>query len=147
MAFPTRPALQKVWEQFSARAASCKRYCQEVSAASAARALSASDLEEIINHLASFAAYAKTASTTPGLADYVKAQYADSRIDITAEYAAMIAAVEAAIAWVANNVPKSGGYVLLDQWSADGTIARRTFASNTLNGLRAALDAVAATIE
>lgn len=147
MAFPTRASLQVVWQQFSQRAATLKRYCQEVSAASSTRALSASDLEEVLSHLAGFAVYAKTASTTPGLVDYVKAQYADSRIDIAAEYATMIAAVDAAIAWIAGNVPKSGGYVLLDQWAADGTISRRTFASNTLDGLRTVLAAVIATIE
>jgi hypothetical protein len=147
MTFPTRPSLQVVWQQFAARAATLKRYCQEFTTASAARAMSASDLEEMLSHLAGFSTYAKASALTPGLEDYVKAQYADSAINIVTEYNTMIAAVDAAIAWIAGNVPKSGGYVQLDQWANNGTITRRTFSTASLAGLRTVLDSVAATIE
>lgn len=101
----------------------------------------------MLSHLAGFSTYAKASALTPGLEDYVKAQYADSAINIVTEYNTMIAAVDAAIAWIAGNVPKSGGYVQLDQWANNGTITRRTFSTASLAGLRTVLDSVAATIE
>lgn len=147
MAFPTSPPLSRVWEQFSDRARSLKAYCVEFNARSAANTLSGTSIEELMRQLASFASYAKASSTTPGLAAYVSAQYVGRNIDIVAEYSAMIATVDNALAWIANNIPKANGYVQLEQWGVDGSITQRQFAPAALNDLRTVVATVIAAIE
>ena len=147
MAFPTRDSLQKTWVQLSSRAKSLKTNCTEFNALSLAGPVSASAVEGLFSTLGDFRNYAVSTANTPGLADYVKAQYADANLDIASEYTAMITAIDSALSWISANMPKSGGYVLMDQWAADGTISRRTFTTTTLAGLRTVVDSVIATIE
>lgn len=147
MAFPTRDSLQKLWVQMAGQAASVKRRCQEFNAASLSGPVSASAVEEIFTGLGTFRAYMQANAATPGLVDYVRAQYVDGELDIAAEYNALLTQIDAALAWIAASIPQSGGYVQLDQWSATGSVSRRTFSTASLAGLRTVLEAVIGAIE
>lgn len=147
MAFPTRDSLQKLWVQMSSRAAALRLQCVEFNAASLAGPVSASAIENVFVELGAFRAYMAANASKPGLAVYVQAQYNDSELDISVEYQAMLTAIDTALTWMAANIPQSGGYVLLDQWSGNGTISRRTFSTAALANLRTALQGVIDAIE
>jgi len=89
-----------------------------------------------------------TVAAIPGIAEYAQAQEDDPAYDPAAEFAAMNASIDDAIAWVAANIPKdAGGFAAIEQWAADGTITDRTFAPAATAGLVTELNAVIATIE
>lgn len=147
MAFPTRDSLQKIWVQLSSRAKSLKTQCVDFNAASLAGPVSASAVEGLFTDMGEFRAYAASVVATPGLAAYVKAQYDNQGLDIAAEYTAMLGTIDAALNWIVTNMPKSGVYVLLDQWAADGSISRRTFSTAALVNLRTTVQSVINVIE
>ena len=147
MAFPTRDNLQKLWVQMAGQAAAVKLRCQEFNATSLSGPVSASAVEEIFTGLGTFRAYMQANVATAGLADYVRAQYVDEELDIAAEYSALLAQIDAALAWIAANIPQSDGYVQLDQWSATGSVSRRTLSAASLEELRTVLETVIGAIE
>jgi len=147
MPFPTRPPLSRILDRLIDRAMRIKAYCVEFNTKSAAGTMSVTSVEELMRQIASFATDARAAAAAPGLGDYAKAQYADAQIDIVAEYTAMIAAVEDALEWISLNMPKSGGYVLKEQWAVDGSITQRQFTAADLKNLRDVVATVIAAIE
>lgn len=147
MAFPTRDSLQDMWRQMKEQAKGIKRQCADFNAASLAGPVSASAIENVFLSLGGFRAYMQANAAKPGLAGYVQEQYNDAELNIANEYAALLSAVDSALAWMAANIPQSGGYVLLDQWGAIGTVTRRTFATAALATLRTNLQGVIDALE
>lgn len=103
----------------------------------------------ILNYMAglrSFRSRMAAVASTPGLQAYAQAQLGNT-VDIAAEYTTMTSALDAAVAWVAANLPKDGSnYLLSQQIAGDGTITDRVFTSVSLAGFRTQLDALIATI-
>lgn len=147
MAVPIRPPLSRVLDRLIDRTVSIKTYLVAFNAQSAAGTISVTAIEELMRQLASFAGGVRAAATVPGLLAYAKAQYADDRIDIVAEYDALLARVDNALKWISLNMPKSGGYVLKEQWAEDGSITQRQFTAADLKNLRDVVDTVIAAIE
>jgi len=83
---------------------------------------------------------------TPGLADYAKALENDPNYDVIAEGNALISAVTGVIAWVDNNYPSSGTYLLSVEIS-DGEITPRVLRVTASAAFSAQLASVVALIE
>lgn len=84
---------------------------------------------------------------TPGIAAYAQAQENDGTYDVAAEFNAMIAAIDAAIAEILSTFPSDAqDYLLAYKFNADGSTSPRQFTGGALGGVRTALDAIAASI-
>lgn len=94
-----------------------------------------------------------------GYLDYLRGEYGQLQAiaaipnigtaypNIAADAAAVIAETLETIQWIAANLPKSGGYLALEQVNeTTGVITARTFTTNDLSGLRTQMSALEATI-
>lgn len=94
-----------------------------------------SDTEEsvilaLVDNLTSMKTTLQANATVPGLSDYAKIQEDDPTYDITAEYVAMLAAINAVLTHITNNIP-----------------APRVFTIAELASLKTLLDDLATKIE
>lgn len=68
--------------------------------------------------------------STPGIAQYARDQEDDQTYDVVAEFVAMVAAVDAAIAQIVTTFPADGsGFLLAQTLSADGSRSARSFSA------------------
>lgn len=145
MAFPTQLSLQDGLRQAQNDAAQLKTYCQQVSTATAAGAVSANLLVEVFWRLVQVKERFDLAAAVSGMAAYAQAQLGNGSLDIAAEFTAMVAAVVATREWMITHFPSNGGYILKDQLTAAGVVVRQFSPAETA-GLRTQLTALIATI-
>lgn len=80
----------------------------------------------------------------PGIAQYAKDQEQDQGYDVTAEFVALISAIEAVMAEIKNTFPvDADGYLLEKKLNAQGTYNFRQFTPTQTATLRSLLAAVA----
>lgn len=127
-------------------AAELKTLCQQTRDAAAAGPISGSVVRQLLDRLIAGKATFASVAAVPGIATYAEAQEGDPTYDVAAEFNAMTAAIDDAITWILAAVPVSGGFVLMEQWTAGG-VSVRTFSTAQTAGLRAELDALIATID
>jgi len=108
----------------------------------------ASQILSAADNLKSFRDRLNDVKSTPGIAAYARDQEDDQAYDVAAEFSALLAAVDAAITQIVNDMPKDGsGYILVYQINADGSLAPRSFGAGGLSSVIAALNAIVAAVE
>lgn len=123
-----------------------KRFCDSrsseyASGANSERILTAMDT------LINFRTELNVVKSTPRIAQYAKDQEGDQNYDVAAEFIAVIALLDIAIASIITAFPRDGNdYLLAETMDANGVRAPRNFTSGALSGIRTDLDAVAAGI-
>lgn len=127
------------------RATQLKRLAQDSHDLTLDGPVSASAVRQLLDLFIQGKAEMEAAAQVPGMAEYAQAQEGDPNYDVATEFGAMISAAGDVIAWIVAAVPKSDGYVLHEQWSANG-VTVRTFATNETAGLRSVLNAFIATV-
>lgn len=111
----------------------------------AAGAVTASSVLRLLDNLRAARAIFIEIASRPGIGAYAQAQLGE---DISTEFAAMNAAIDAAGANIVASLPKDGsGYLLLEQMDGQGARAERTFTTAQTATLRGLLDTLAATID
>jgi len=146
MAFRTRSAIpQEAYKVLRLAAAQLKLNAQGMRANLAADNASFDYLGQVYTVLTRAQAQFNVLKTTPGLADYAKAQESDPDYDIAVEFAAMQAAIAQALAWMDAQAPVTASLRPPSQW-ADGVIAD-LFTPEQTTGLRTRLDAISSTID
>lgn len=148
MAFPaTSPTLYEALKKLRDSSGGLKAYAADQKAKLAASSISANSIiEMMVNFQKSIDGWDAVAST-PGLADYAKAQYSSATLDIVAEYQAMRSAAVAVVTWVQSNFPKdASGYLLKDQFDASAGLAVRSFTPAQTAGLQTALTSFIASV-
>jgi hypothetical protein len=150
MAFPSNEgttSLEPVWAAMLGQASRVKRKAQSLRAATLSpctATLILSTVRDIINARTAMQAL----SSTPGLEAYGRTQINNPTLDLAAEFATMIAAINNVRDWVFNNIPKEAGtgYLLTQTISTELVVTEREFSSVSLGGLRTVLDALIAAI-
>lgn len=103
--------------------------------------------EEVLRGLVVSRAVFADAAAVPGIAAYVASQRSVTEQQVIDAFTDMDGAVEDAIGWIVNALPKNaGGFLLLRTIAADGAMAYRSFTPAETAGLRTILQAVEATI-
>lgn len=112
------------------------------SGGTAAHVLSvAGNLRGIKKQLQAFAA-------VPGIGAYAVEQEADPDYSVGTEFNGMISAIDSAVAFIVQNMPKDAdGFLLVNRINADGSLTPRDFTGQQLSGLSAALDGIVAAID
>ena len=84
----------------------------------------------------------------PGIGAYAQAQFADSNLDVVAEFTTMRNAATALRDWIVSNFPTdtNSGAVLVYTLDANGTLTELTFTTTQLATFRTQADAFTATI-
>ena len=145
MAFPAK--LNTAYGRFTNLAVRMADAAAQASATMAAGSIPASVALGVLDQLRAIRTEMTTLAATPGIAAHAQRQ-SGATVDIAAEYAAMVAAIDAAIAWITTNFPQDGdGYLLLEQFEASGARTERTFTPAQTAALRALLDTLAATVD
>ena len=145
MAFPAK--LNAAYDRFTGLAARMNDGAAQASATMAAGTVSASYLLGVLDQIRAIRGELVTLAATPGIAAHARRQ-SGAGVDIAAEYAAMVAAVDDVVAWIVANFPKDGdGWLLIQQFEAGGGRSERTFTATQTASLRALLDTLAATVE
>lgn len=153
MAFPSNQGshpntLAQALTSISAIAGSIKSAATTLRASSVAGPVSSTNIIAYVGNLAAQRDQIAVLAATPGLAQYAKDQYANSGLDIAAEYTALIARIDATVAWVTTNHPKAGsGEILERKWLPDGRTQSNTFDTAALATFRAQLDLLIAQID
>lgn len=147
MPFPaSRETLSLALEEATEAARNMRTFAQRASAQAAAGAVTSSEIfrvEQVLRHVRSRLVRARD---TPGIGAYAQAQLGVGGLDIAAEFVAMLAELDATIQWVRDNFPRDATGILLAQtWGPEGPVDR-IFAPAATAGLRARLDALAATV-
>lgn len=103
--------------------------------------------EEVLRNLIVARDTFTEAAAVPGMAAFVAAERGVTQQQVADDFAAMAAAVNSAISWIAANLPKdAGGFLSIRSISAQGALTYRQFTPAQTAGLRTALQAVEATI-
>ena len=150
MAFPSNlatVALGKCVDDMMSQAGMVKTYAQRLDAKSSTGTCTIDDILNAARGIYNAKQALAALASTPGLPAYAKTELNSASYDIAAEYAAMLAQINATLAWIAANLPKDGsGYVL--DYQVDATFAKvpRTFTSGSLAALRTQLAALVATV-
>lgn len=145
MAFNTN-RLGRVYQQITDEAAEIDRQATSLRAQLAAGNVGSSQIVDWYILLGQSRASLASLVSTPGLAAYAKGEANSDTYDITAEWSAMVAAIDNALSWITTNFPKDGsGYLLARQFS-NGSVVDRTFAPAATAGLRTILDTISAAI-
>ena len=127
-------------------AAQAKQLAQQSRDAMAAGTVSGNVIRQLLDRLLIAKTTFQSVAAVPGIAAYAQAQEGDGAYDVAAEFTAMTDAIDDVGAWILANVPTSGGYVQMEQWSASG-VSVRQFTTAQTAGLRTQLDALIATID
>jgi len=147
MAFrATNVVPQRAYLQVKGTATNVKNNCTTFVAQMAASGANYSLLRDIRVFLANANAQFTTLAATPGLAAYAQQQEDDEAYDVVAEFAAMQAAINAALTWMNTNVPLSVQAVPPAQWTDNGPTIATVFTVAQTAGFRAQLTAVANSI-
>ncbi len=105
-------------------------------------------LDDLLAELRSSRTTLIASRNTSGILTYAQAQFDDPTIDLSTEFAALLAALGAVITWIVDNFPKdAGGYLERYQIAPDGVVTDRVFSSAQTAGLRTQLQALYAAIE
>ncbi len=100
-----------------------------------------------LDNLRTLRAELNSVRSVPGIATYARVQEDDVTYDVVAEFNALVAAIDTAIASISTTLPKDGGgFLLLETIAADGTRTPRTFTPGQLNTIRGNLDAIVAAV-
>jgi hypothetical protein len=147
MAFRATNALPAVkYDRAKLVAVQMRNHAQSRSAQFSSGANSA-EILAMVGSLDSFKVELEAARNIPGMAAYAQDQEDDPTYDLTAEFNAMMAALDAVIAEVVATLPSDGnGWLLINSINPDGTLTPRNFTAGQLNQIRSLLDALAATI-
>lgn len=148
MAFnATVNALDTVLTRIRRQAADSKTYLQSQRAAMVQPVVSSLVPLAVIQHFAVVIPFFDALAATPGIAQYAKDQLSDQTYDIVAEYTTMRNAMVSARDSLMNLCPKDvNGFLLLNKFSADGTVNPRNFTDVQLQPAVAQVDSVIATI-
>jgi hypothetical protein len=145
MAYPTG-MLSLVLEDLDTQVMALKGDCVQVRNAAAADNTSSSTILRVFTHLRVYRAKLSALSSTPGLADYARAQKNAPGLDVVAEFNALMAAIDGVTGWIAVNFPTDGGGFLLERTlGANGPVERQFTPAQTA-GFRTQLDTVIAAI-
>lgn len=111
----------------------------------AAGNVTAGMIRSTLSNLVAAKAALQAASAVPGLAAYAQAQEGDETYDVVAEFNTLVSAINTAGATLLTGLPTSGGYVLMEQWSANGFTEREFTPAQTASlriGLQAIVDSI-----
>lgn len=148
MPFPTnttRRSLASALDRAQSQADSIKRICQNNKDRMAAGTISSGGLMSLLDNLIGAKSVLLETASLPGIGAFAEAQVGQS---VTAEFTAMMGAIDAAGAWIVTNFPKNAqGYLLAETWGQGGARVERSFATADTAGLRTLLDAVIAAID
>jgi hypothetical protein len=146
MPFPTsRQMLANGLSRAQSQASTIKRIAENNRDRMAAGPITAGGVVSLMDNLSGALSVFQEVSALPGIAAYAQEQLGE---DVSADFAAMSSATQAARNWIVTALPKDGdGYLLLETMDASGNRTERTFGTAATAGLRTALDALIATIE
>jgi len=128
-------------------AGTVKSRAQSLRSLSAAGNVSASQILDLTTLLADAKVRFTAAAAVSSLGAYAQAQVGNPSLNVAAEFTAMVAQIDATIAWCFTNLPNDGTYLLAVTMTADGRYSWRTFTPATTAGLRTQLDALIDTID
>ena len=103
---------------------------------------------DLLPRLKSAATTFANAASISGMAAYVAGQSGVTEQAVIDAFNDMSGAVTGVISWIEDNLPASGGYLLIEQITSDdtGTITPRIFSSAATSGFRTVLQALEDTI-
>lgn len=87
-----------------------------------------------------------TLRSTPGLADYAKAQEDDPTYDVAAEFVAMQNTIASTLTWMEANVPLSVTLRPMSEWNDSGSLVATSFTPAQTAQLRTYLNEVVASV-
>ncbi|MHB1170455.1 MAG: hypothetical protein ACYC28_14355 [Longimicrobiales bacterium] len=147
MAFPaSNGALSDVLERACQAALQMRRQAEQTRARLATMDVASGEIINLDIRLRGFRAEFEAAGSVNGIGAYAQSQLGDGTLDIAAEFAAMVAAIDAVTDWIRTHFPRDGdGYLLARTWGVDGPVDR-TFAPALTAGLRTQLDVLIATV-
>ncbi len=148
MAFPaSNQNLDNAYRAIKEAALQVKTQSQTMRTAAAGPGLSADRIVFYAQFLNTTKARMATLASTPGLPAYAQTQENNGALDIAAEYNAMVAQINATMAWIGANFPEdASGYKLAFTLDANGVLTWRTFTAGSLSTFVTVLDALIATI-
>lgn len=145
MAF--RATRKETYNNTASRAAQLKKLAQDAKQQMLAGPVSANLLKEILLLCIQAKTENQAAAAVGGMASYVQAQEGDPAYDVAAAWSAMNSAIDAVRDRVLTLAPTgTGGFVLVETWSASGISVRTVTTAQTAN-LRNDLDSLIATID
>lgn len=149
MAFPTNFSLtlRETFVTIVQIAREVRSLADSLNTDSAAGPVSVTRVVQVADTLAAAHARFEQLKDANGLQDYVRAEYGDDALDLTASFAAMQAAIVDVVTWVIANVPKDGAGSIGERYfDANGRVAVRTVTTAQLAQLRTRLVALVATL-
>ena len=148
MAYPTG-MLSFVLENIDREMAGIKLTCQQVKAESIAGSIPSSRIWTLFINLRQSRQELVAAGSTPGIAEFARAQKNMPALDVVAEFTSVLAALDGVTAWVGTNFPKvtdgNGTWLLAQSLGADSPVDRM-FTTAQLATFRTVLDGLIATI-
>lgn len=141
MVYPV-DSLSTVLEDVDHQMIDLKRFCQQAHARLAAADTPSPMILDLRRTLATISARLMTLATTPGLAAYAQEQKNAPGLNIATEFSTVQTAISDAITYIEAAIPKSGTYLLHEEWGAGGTIINRQFTPVATQTLRTKLDAI-----
>ena len=127
------------------QAAQLKSLAQNEVTAMAAGNVSANEVRQILQYCIQVKATNTATAAISGIAAYATQQEGGA-YDVATAWANMNSAIDAVINWIVTNIPQSGGFVVLEQWTANG-VTVQSFTPAQTAGLRTVLNSLIATID
>lgn len=150
MAWPTQTTtLNDALASVDRAAAEIKAKCASLRLQSVAGDITAYQItQDLLPKLKAARTVFLAAAELPGIAAFVAAQSGISEQSVVGAFNAMLTAVDGCLTWIEANLPKEGGYLVIEQITADGSgvITPRLFSSAATAGLRTPLQAVESAI-
>jgi hypothetical protein len=141
--------LSDVWTQARSMAAQLRSRAISLASSAAGPSTPASAVLDAATFFADAKAELLKASQVPGIGTYAQQQINDTTVNVTAEFNAMMAQIDNAVAVIMANFPKDGsGRLLFLTFAADNS-GRNTsiaFMAAQMAAVKTALDALVATI-
>lgn len=103
-------------------------------------------IDDFMTHLRTTRDLFADAAAEPGLRAWVATQRGGDEASTLADYVAVRNAVISTITWMVDNIPKSGAYLLVLSYAADGEKVGREFGTPALAQFRTRLQALEDTI-
>lgn len=145
MAFKTG-SVAFVYDEVCRTAAEIKDACARTATAMAAANTPATTVFDLLIRAKQTIARFNTLKSTPGLAEYAKAQNDDPTYEVGAEFAAMLVALTLLASQIESDFPKDGnGFLLAQTFGASGPVDRAFTPAQTA-AIRNRLNAVVASI-
>lgn len=111
----------------------------------AAGNVSANDVKQILQYCVQVKANNAATAAISGMDTYAVTQEG-AGYDVVMAWNNMNAAIDAVISWIVTNIPQSGGFVTLEQWTTGG-VTVQSFTPAQTAGLRTVLNSLIATID